>query len=73
MTQKKRNLINKLCSIYPYSESWFEAQSEKKLYAILHSYKPKKINVVKREVQLKIIDGVKYIMTDSGAWEQVID
>lgn len=72
MTQSKRDLINKLCSIYPYSKSWFEGLSENRLYAMLKSYKPKKNNVV-NEPKKRIIAGEEFIKTDSGSWEPVID
>nr|DAO85749.1 MAG TPA: hypothetical protein [Caudoviricetes sp.] len=71
MKQSKRDLINKLCKIYPYGTAWFEKLSEPALYAMLKSYKPKKTNVA--EPKKKIIAGEEFIKTDSGAWEPVID
>lgn len=72
MTQSKRNLINKLMRMYPYTEKWFLSQSDKKLWAMYYSYKPKKV-IANQVASTKIVDGVTYVLTDSGIYEEVTD
>lgn len=71
MTETKKKLINKLVKLYPYSKSWFEQKKESILWAMLNSYKPPR--KVVEPIPIREINGEKYIKTDSGNWELVID
>lgn len=73
MTQSKRNIIDKLKELYPYSEEWFRAQSEKKLYAMYYSYKPKANKALSSNPTTKIVGGDTYVLTDAGVYERMYD
>lgn len=72
MTQSKKDLINKLMRMYPYTEKWFLSQSDKKLWAMYYSYRPKK-EINNRVASTKTVNGVTYVLTDSGNYEEVTD
>lgn len=59
--------------LYPYSEEWFRAQSEKKLWAMYYAYKPKKQNTNPTSVSTIVESGVTYILTDAGVYEEMYD
>ncbi|MGM9969815.1 MAG: hypothetical protein ACI35S_05400 [Anaeroplasma sp.] len=73
MTQSKRDLINKLIKMYPYSEEWFSHQSEKKLWAMYYSYKPKEEITSQRKISTFVESRVTYILTDAGVYEEMYD
>ena len=73
MTESKKNLIDKLTQLYPYSKEWFAKKKETILWAMLNSYKPPKKSVVATSPEIREIDGEKYIKTESGQWEVMID
>lgn len=76
MTKSKNDLINKLMNLYPYSREWFEAQTEKKLWAMYYSYKPKSNQAFQTEESLtsiKVDSGITYILTDAGVYEEMYD
>ena len=74
MTQSKKDLINKLIAMYPYSKRWFEAQSEKRLWAMYCSYKPKNQKLVMTPEAHTIVEsGTTYVLTDAGVYEEVCD
>lgn len=73
MTKSKKNLIDKLMALYPYSVEWFMAQPEKKLWAMYYSHKPKEEKTTNSTPQFIVESGTTYVLTDAGNYEEVYD
>lgn len=76
--EERADIINGLLRELPYSRAWFEAQPTKVLYAMYSRIKRPKVNTPesphnKVNIERKEQDGVNFIKTDSGEWEEEQD
>jgi len=73
----RKLMIQDLMNRYPYSKEWFESLTDKQLEAMWH--KPGKTKNQKEPIAMarqsvrKIIDGVRYVLTECHGWEIEID
>lgn len=70
---EQEELVRRLLQCTPYSRDWLEKQPKMVLMAIFHKHHQPQPNKTKLTAKRKTIDGINYILTDAGEWEEEQD
>lgn len=77
LASERYQVIQQLKQKYPYPDSFWERKTDNQLLAMLYKNpKPRKENPQPTPVttcKRKVVNGVAYVLTDSGRWEKEID